>query len=135
VRLAALLAIPLVLVGATVLVSAAWAPRGVSVDRWSIRVERRWVEPLEIPLSSVRAVEVLGRDRIGRVRKVTGFSDGTGAVWGRFRSDPLGEFRLYSWRRGCWVLVETDEQRVVLTPDDPDRFVADVRAAIAWSRP
>jgi hypothetical protein len=134
-RLAALLAIPLVLVGAVVLVSAAWAPRGVAVDRWSIQIQRRWVEPLEIPISSVRAVEVLGRERIGQVRKVTSFSDGSGAVWGRFRSDVLGEFRLYSWRRGCWVLVETGEERVVLTPGDPDRFVADVREGLARSRP
>ena len=130
-RLAALLAIPLVVVGAIVLVSAAWAPRGVTVDRWSIQIQRRWVEPLEIPISSVRAVEVLGRDRVGQVRKVTSFSDGTGAVWGRYRSDRLGEFQLYAWRRGPWVLVETDQERVVVTPDDPERFVTEVRAGLA----
>jgi hypothetical protein len=131
VRLAALIAIPLVVAGGAALVSMAWAPAGVTVDRWSIVVQRRWAEPLEIPLSSVRGVEVLGPGRIGQVRKVAGFSVGRGVVWGRFRSDALGEFRLYSWRRGAWVLLETDEERVVLTPDDPDRFVAEVRAGLA----
>ena len=134
VRLVALLAIPLVLAGAAALASVAWAPRGVTVNRWSIVIQRRWVEPLEIPVENIRGVEILRGDRIGRVAKVAGFSDGRGAAWGRYRSDGLGEFRLYSWRRGRWVLLETVDGKVVLTPEDPDRFAAEVRAAIESHR-
>ncbi len=36
--------------------------------------------------------------------------------------------QLYAWRPDAFVFVDTDERRVVLTPDDPDAFVAAVRA-------
>jgi hypothetical protein len=51
-----------------------------------------------------------------------------GAVrYGRFGSRELGPFRLYAWRYGPYVLLETDEGRVLITPDDPERFVVEVR--------
>jgi hypothetical protein len=47
--------------------------------------------------------------------------------YGRFASRELGPFRLYAWRFGPYVLLETDQGRVVLTPDEPERFVATIR--------
>jgi hypothetical protein len=54
-----------------------------------------------------------------------------GAVrYGRFASSALGPFRLYAWRQGPYVLLETDAGRVVLTPDDPERFVSELRSRL-----
>ena len=133
IRLGALLLAGPAVAGTVFLASLGLAPVGVKVDRWTITIGRRWAEPVEIPVSSVRAAEVLPGDRIGRLRKVSGFSS-SGHAWGRFRSDRLGQFRLYAWGRGGWVLLRTDDGNVVLTPADPDRFVADVRAAIEAHR-
>jgi hypothetical protein len=133
-RLAALVALGPAVAAAIVVVSLGWSPEGVTVDRWAITIARRWAAPVELPIASVRSVEVVGRDRVGRILKVAGFADGRGHAWGRFRSPGLGEFRLYSWNRGSWVLLETDEGNVVLTPEDCGRFVAEVRAAMAARR-
>ena len=134
-RLAALVLAAPVLVGAVVIASFGWAPEGVRVDRWSVTVERRWVAPVVIPVATVRTVELLGPGRVGKVRKVTGFVDPRGRAWGTFRAEPLGEFRLYAWTRGPWVLLDTDDGKVVVTPEDPQRFVGEVRAALALRRP
>jgi hypothetical protein len=134
IRLVALVLAAPALAGAIVVASFGWAPEGVTVDRWTITVARRWAAPVEIPVASVRKVEPVGRDRVGRIAKVTGFADGRGHAWGRFRSEGLGEFQLYSWSRGSWVLLETDGGNVVVTPGDGARFVAEVRAAMESHR-
>ena len=133
-RLAALVALGPAVAAAIVVASFGWAPQGVTVDRWTITIARRWAAPVELPVAGVRRVEVIGGGRVGRISKITGFADGRGHAWGRFRSPGLGEFRLYAWNRGSWVLLETDEGNVVVTPADGDRFVADVRAAMTAHR-
>jgi hypothetical protein len=134
VRLAAFIALVPAVAAAIALGSAAWSPVAARIEDGAIRIERRWVAPVEIPLSAVRAAEILRRDGVGRVWKVAGTAVG-GTAYGRFRSSGLGDFRLYAWRRGPWVLLETDGGRIVLTPEEPERFVADVRAAIPRGRP
>jgi hypothetical protein len=128
--LGSLLLAPLLVLVAIVVGSFGWAPEGVTVDQGTITIARRWVGPVEIPIASVRQVEILGAGRIGRVRKLAGFVDPRGRAWGRFRSEPIGEFRLYMWRRGPWVLLDTEDGKVVLTPEEPERFVAELGAAL-----
>ncbi len=130
IRFAALVALAPVVAAAVVVASSAWAPVGARVEGGAVQIERRWVAPLEIPLSTVRGVEVPTRERIGQVRKVTGYRGWGGVQYGRFRGSVLGEFRLYAWHRGRWVLLDTDDGPVILTPDDPERFVAQVRAGM-----
>jgi hypothetical protein len=133
--LGALFLAPVLVLVAIVVGSFGWAPEGVTVDLGTITIARRWVGPVEIPISSVRQVEILGTSRIGRMHKLAGFVDPRGRAWGRFRSEPLGEFRLYLWRRGPWVLVDTEDGKVVLTPEEPERFVGEVGAAMALRAP
>lgn len=122
---AALASVPL-LVAAVFLGTAAFAPVGASVGSSAVRIERRWATADEIPLARVRGVEVLGA--AGGFRRIAGVH-GPGISYGRFRSEALGDFQLYDWGAGPYVLLETEDGPVVLTPDDPDRFVAQVRAA------
>jgi len=123
----AVAAVP-VLVGAVLLASVAWAPVRADVSGTAVRIERRLARPVEIPLARVRAVEVLGA--AGGFRRVAGFQ-GPGISYGRFESEALGRFQLYDWGGASYVLLDTDDGRVVLTPDDPDGFVAAVRAGMA----
>ena len=131
VRLAALLLGILAIVAAIVVGSFGWAPEGVTVDHFQIAIARRWVEPVEIRIADVRKVEIVSAGRVGRVHKIAGFVDPRGRAWGRFRADGLGEFRLFAWRRGPWVLLDTEDGKIVLTPDDPENFVGEVGAALA----
>jgi len=129
--LAAALALVALAVGGIVLASHAFAPARVAVDREEIRIERNAAPPVVVPLADVEEVRRLGRDEIGRLSRVSGYAGFGGCVaYGRFRSTKLGDFRLYSWRCGAWVLLETRGGRIALTPEDPDGFVAEVRAGM-----
>jgi hypothetical protein len=112
----------------------AFTPCGVRVDAGAIRIEREVAAPVVIPLADVRHVELLPRDRTGGFRRVSG-ARGPRVRYGRYRSDALGDFRLYAWRPGGpYVLLDTVDARIVLTPDDPETFVAAVRAGIGGPR-
>jgi hypothetical protein len=134
-RLAALAVGLPAFVVAIVIGSFGWAPEGATVDHGRLTIARRWVEPVEIPIAGIQRVEIVPGGGAGRIHKVSGFVDPRGRAWGRFRSDALGEFQLYMWRRGPWVLLETDGGRIVVSPEDPERFVGEVGAAMrlqAW---
>jgi hypothetical protein len=107
----------------------AWAPRLVEVRGNAVVVERRHASPVAIPLESVREIRVLTRDDFRGWRRTGGASAGE-IAYGRFRSEALGDFQLYAWRHGAHVLLETDGGKVVLTPDDPSAFLAEVRSRL-----
>jgi hypothetical protein len=126
---AAIAAVP-VGVAIVLVLAAAWTPVHAEVASGAVRIERRLARAVEIPLARVRAAEVLGA-REG-FRRVAGLG-GPGISYGRFASQDLGEFELYDWGGGGYVLLQTDGGRVVLTPEDPDAFVAAVRRGMAAS--
>lgn len=117
--------VPLLAAGAVAGVWA-WSPRGAAVRDGEIVIERNLAPALVIPRSDVRSAGRLAPGG-GRFGRVLGVSIPGGVRYGRFRSPELGEVRLYAWRAGPYVLLETVDGRVVLTPDDPDAFVATVQ--------
>jgi hypothetical protein len=121
--------LPVAVVGA-ILGSMAFAPVGVLVSPEAVVVQRRWVGPLELPLAGVRSAEVLPPGALGDLHRTAGVAL-PGIAYGRFRSDTLGSFRLYAWRRGGAVLLEMEDGPVVLTPEEPDVFARQVREALA----
>jgi hypothetical protein len=107
--------------------ASAGAPVGATIDAGVLRIQRSGGAPLELRLSTVRAVEV--PTDWGRVERLSGYA--TSEVWyGRWRSSTVGDFQLYAWQRTTWVLLDTDAGRVVLTPDDAPAFVAAARAGL-----
>jgi hypothetical protein len=130
-KLAFVAAIALVPLAVAGVLGASWgfSPVGARVSADAVVVERRWAGPVEIPLAEIREAEVLPPEALRGARRVAGYSGG-GVHYGRFHSDALGGFQLYAWRRGPAVLLETSDGRVVLTPEDPERFVAQVTEAI-----
>jgi hypothetical protein len=61
----------------------------------------------------------------GLTSRASGIVAGTGG----FDSQRLGEFNLYASNLSRAVLVETGESRLIVTPDEPDAFVAAVVGA------
>jgi len=122
------LTLAVVLVLVTSLFALVWglAPVAAQVTAKAVRVERRWAPALELPLAGVRDAEVMAPPYAQRWWRTNGTAIGQ-VRYGRFVSRELGPFRLFAWRYGPYVLLETDEGRVVLTPDEPERFVAEVR--------
>jgi hypothetical protein len=106
------------------LLGAIWgfAPRDAVLADEGVRIERQWAGPVVLPYGSIQDAEVLAPGYARGWWRENGTSFGE-IRYGRFASRSLGRFRLYAWRGGPFVLLETDEGRVVLTPDDPEAFV------------
>lgn len=117
-------------VGGVMGASWAWAPRSVSVVGGEVVVERQWAGPERIRLASVREVRLLSGADFRGWRRVAGVANLGRVSYGSYRSDALGTFQLYAWRRGAHVLLETGTGRVVVTPDDWRAFVSEVRVAL-----
>lgn len=105
---------------AAFVLGALWAPRRYAVGHGRLKIER-WAGPIEIPLASIRSVARLEDARLTRAWRVLG-SGGFFGYYGRFRNEPMGDFRMYATRGEGYVLVEADDQ-FVLTPESPDRFI------------
>jgi hypothetical protein len=124
---AAAVGVPL-LIGAILLAAAAYAPVAAVVEADAIRIERRWAGPDRLPLSGVRSVTPLAPEAARGWWRVNGVGGLGSSSYGAYRSEVLGPFTLYAWRRGPYLLLETGAGRVVLSADDPTAFVAEVEA-------
>jgi Bacterial PH domain len=105
---------------ALVVLGISWAmsPLEIVVAQGELRVERRAWSPARFPLASVAqasAVDALGPGAL-RVFGVGGFF----GSYGLFRSERLGNFRMYATHSGQAVLVtlKGSELPLVITPDD-----------------
>jgi hypothetical protein len=119
------------LLSAILLVAAGWAPLAAGVGPDAIVIERRWAGPVVLPLVGLREAALLPPEQARGWRRVNGVGGLGNASYGAFSSTALGPFTLYAWRRGPYVRLETDQGPVILTPDDPEAFVAEVRARLA----
>jgi Bacterial PH domain len=128
---AALVLLAPVVLGAVFLGVWALSPVSARVEGGEIRIERNLAPTVVIPLAGVRRAERLHLAYAQRLRRVAGTAIPGGVAYGHFRSPELGDVQLYAWRGAGYVLVDTAERRVVLTPEDPDAFLAAVRAAMA----
>ena len=95
----------------------------VAPDLLTVQTRRRWLR-LPLPPTSARRLRA---DEIGHVEGLA-TAGGVVAGSGGFDSHRLGEFDLYASDLANAVLVETEEMRVVLTPDHPERFLDSLRA-------
>lgn len=110
------------------IVGFAWAcsPRGYIVSEASIRVKRLIGDAL-VPLVGVREVRRATREDFRRAIRLFG-SGGLFGYYGWFRTSRLGRSLWYVTDRSRVVVVATDAQTVVFSPDDVDGFIAAVRA-------
>jgi hypothetical protein len=129
--LVAALAVAALAVAGIALALGSRAPRSIAVQGAAIVIERSRAAPITIPLAEVRAVEPLPPSRLAGLRRTAG-TRGFGAAWGTFWSPALGRFELQAIDgRGGFVLVRREGDPLVLTPDDPEAFVAAARAGLA----
>jgi hypothetical protein len=112
--------------------AALLAPRGYSIEASALRIERR-LGSIAIPLASIRKVEPLPPEKLAGAWRVLGTA-GFFGYFGRFRNRSLGSFRMYATRSDGHILVAA-EQPVVLTPDRPTEFVAELRRRLAPGAP
>lgn len=109
--------------------SWAWHPRGYALTGDALVVLRP-VSDLAVPYATIQAVRTDPTPFAGAIR-VAG-NGGLFGFWGRFRSRRMdGSFTAWATRRDRGVVVDTTERRIVVTPDEPDRLVADLTRRLA----
>ena len=91
----------------------------VRPDLLTVQTRRRW---LRLPLPAI-AARRLRTDEIGHVEGLA-TAGGMVAGSGGFDSHRLGEFDLYASDLANAVLVEGEEIRLLVTPDEPEAFLA-----------
>jgi hypothetical protein len=128
--LAALVFLPPVLVPTLFYPTWALAPVAIRVRGDAVHIARKHAKAITLPLAHIKGVERLDPDRLRGMRREAGgaYAD---VEYGTYRSAELGQFQLYAFRGSGYVLLEGIGGRVVVTPDDPDRFVEAALAGMA----
>jgi hypothetical protein len=102
-----------------------FAPSGYRVDGQTLTVKRPLGDEV-IQRAEITAARMFEEaDSEGMTR--TGGNGGLFGYYGKYKSDRLGEHRWYVTDVARRVVVETREGAVVVSPDDPAKFIAAVR--------
>lgn len=102
-----------------------FAPSGYVVDEKTVTVKRPLSDVViqRAEISGVREFEEADSEGMSR----TGGNGGLFGYYGKYKSDRLGEHRWYVTDTAKRVVVETREGAVVVSPDDPAKFIAAVK--------
>ena len=101
------------------------APSGYTVDGQTLTVKRPLGDEViqRAEITGARMFEEADSEGMSR----TGGNGGLFGYYGKFKSDKLGEHRWYVTDTARRVVVETREGAVVVSPEDPEKFIAAVK--------
>ncbi len=121
----AIVAIAASLLPALILIlGAAYAPRQYQITDDSILVIRLLAKDVKIALSGVYSIEPVSYKYVFKKSvRIMGSGGGFG-IYGTFTSPNLKYFKAYMTRRDKLILIRTPNEPFVLTPDDPEGFIA-----------
>jgi len=109
------------------IIGAAFAPRQYQITDDSILVNRFFTKDVKIPLSEVYSIEQISYKYVFKKSvRIMGSGGGFG-IYGDFTSPIVKHFKAYMTRRDKLVLIRTLDKPFVLTPDDPEGFIAAVQ--------
>jgi len=109
------------------IIGAAFAPRRYKITGDSILVGRLFAKGVKIPLFGIYSIEQVDYKYIFKKSIRTMGSGGGFGIYGSFTSPNLEYFKAYMTRRNKLVLIRTSDKPFVLTPDDPEGFIAAVQ--------
>lgn len=102
-----------------------YAPSGYTVDGQALTVKRPLGDVViqRAEITTARMFEEADSEGMSR----TGGNGGLFGYYGKYKSDMLGEHRWYVTDAAKRVVVETREGAVVVSPADPEKFIAAVK--------
>jgi Bacterial PH domain len=100
--------------------------------RYSLTTENLIVHRLfsnvKIERGNIKSVELIDKEKLSWSFRVFGVG-GFYGYYGKFTNTKLGTMTWYATRKDMIVLVEMlNNKKIILTPDDAERFVADCNA-------
>lgn len=85
----------------------------------------RLIMDVKIDRKNIRIVEIIAKEKISWSLRILGVG-GLFGYFGNFANSKMGRMTWYATRRDRTVLVLTKEdKKIILTPDDPTKFVTD----------
>ena len=94
----------------------------LAAGRLTLQTRRHLVER-DVAGAEARRLETAEIDHLARLISTGPFVTASGG----FDSQKLGEFDLYASDLSNAVLIELGEERLIVTPDEPDRFLESLR--------
>ena len=97
--------------------SLLWSPRGYSISKDRLLINR-FIGPKSIELSSIGTVEPVDRSQLSGTLRAFGVG-GLFGYFGKFHSPNYGMMDYYVTQRKNFVLIRTNEgKKIILSPDD-----------------
>ncbi len=85
----------------------------------------RLFSDVKIERNKIQSVELLNKDQLAWTVRTFGVG-GLFGYYGKFANGKIGSMTWYATRQDRTVLIRTvDDKKIILTPDDPEKFVAD----------
>ena len=117
-----------------ILVAYGYSPRGYAVQAQDRSIEvTRLIGKARISLAGLREARAAADGELRGSIRLWG-NGGLFGYYGLFRTPKLGRCRWYLSSRKNAVVVVTDRQTVLLSPDDTEGFLASIRAAVPVSQ-
>ena len=80
---------------------------------------------VKIERNNIKSLELIDKEKISWSIRTFGVG-GLFGYYGKFANTKLGSMTWYATRKDKMVLVQTiDNRKIILTPDNPDKFIAD----------
>lgn len=104
-------------------IAFAFRPINYKVSADKLIVHRPFTD-VKIDRNQIKSVELLNKEKTGWAIRTFGVG-GLFGYYGKFANSKLGSMTWYATRRNKTVLVQTiDDKKIILTPDEPEKFVA-----------
>ena len=104
-------------------ISFAFSPINYEVSAQHLTIHRLLID-VNIDRSQIKSVELLDKEQLAWVIRTFGVG-GLFGYYGKFANTKLGSMTWYATRRNKTVLIVTlDNKKIILTPDEPEKFVA-----------
>lgn len=105
-------------------IAFAFRPINYNLTADKLIIHRLFVD-VKIDRNQIKSVELIDKENIGWAIRTFGVR-GLFGYYGDFANKRLGSMTWYATRRDRTVLVLTvDNKKIILTPNDPNKFVAD----------
>ncbi len=112
-------------------ISYGLSPRDYSITNENLIVNRLFSNK-EIKLSNIQKIQVLNNNEIKWAIRIFGVG-GLFGYFGKFWNSSFGSMTWYSTKRNNAVLIETSTKKIVITPDEQDKFISELKSKISLS--
>lgn len=104
-------------------ITFAFRPKYYTFTNDKLEVNRLF-KNVEIDLVEIKSVEQIGKEKLSKTMRTFGVG-GLFGYFGKFQNTQIGSMTWYATRMDKAVLIVTnDNKKIILTPDNPEEFVA-----------